>query len=155
MNKNKGNVLIGIVAVVGIIGGFIALAALGSALNLITIPWLKFDSKVNMERNIVTKTYNADNALATYHWFKEKAGSIKTAEQNITVALTAVKSFEESAGPRKDWTFEDKGEHARLSAVYQGAVSYYNSVVNEYNAKASQEDKAIFKDELPLFFNLR
>ncbi len=141
--------------IVGSIVGLFLLAVIGSALNLITIPWLKFDSKVNMERDIVTKTYNADNALYNYHWFQEKAGEIKTAQMNIEVTKEAVVSFEASAGPRKDWTFEDKTEDARLRAVAEGNRTYYNSLVNEYNARAGEVDRSIFKDGLPLFFSLK
>ena len=134
--------------------GLVLLSALGSALNLITIPWLAFDSKVQMNRDVVTKTYNADNALYNYHWFQETAGSIKTAQQNIDVASSSLADFEASAGPRKDWAFQDRTEDSRLRSVLQGSVQYYNDLVNTYNAKAGEADRSIFKDGLPLFFKL-
>lgn len=45
----------------------IGISVIGSALNLITIPWLRFDQKVQMERDIVKKTYDAENAIYNYH----------------------------------------------------------------------------------------
>jgi hypothetical protein len=51
--------------------------------TLITIPWLKFDRQVQMNRDIVTKTYNADNALYNYRWFKDRAEAIKATEKKI------------------------------------------------------------------------
>lgn len=141
--------------VIASIIGLIVLAAVGSALNLITIPWLTFDSKVQMNRDIVTKTYNADNALYNYHWFQEQAGQIKTASQNIDVASSTMTSFESSAGARSTWTFEDKDEDNRLRQVLEGTRAYYNSLVNDYNAKAGEVDRSIFQNDLPLFFNLR
>lgn len=143
--------------VIGLAGlaGVLLLLAIGSAFNLITIPWLTFDSKVQMNRDIVTKTYNADNALYNYHWFQEKSGEIKAADQNITVSEASLKDFEASAGPRDKWTFEDKTEDARLRAVLQGNKTYYNSLVQEYNARANEVDRSIFQDGLPLFFNLK
>lgn len=139
---------------VGIVGLFL-LSVLGSALNLITIPWLKFDSQVNMNRDIVTKTYNADNALYNYHWFQEKAGDIKTADQNITVAQAALTDFETSAGVRTSWSFDDKTEDSRLRSVLQGSRTYYNGLVNDYNARAGEVDRSIFQNGLPLFFSLK
>lgn len=130
------------------------LAVVGSALNLVTIPWLRFDSKVNMERGIVKKTYNADNALYNYHWFQERAGSIRALDQQIVIADKAVVDFELLAGSRKDWTFEDKNEDSRLRAVAQGLKSERRSQVEEYNARAGEADRAMFVDELPLFFTL-
>ncbi len=151
MKNEKGNVLLTMVVVIGI---FVGVAAVGSALNLITIPWLRFDSKVQMERDIVRKTFNADNALYNYHWFQERAGSIKALESQIVIADSSVKSFEATAGPRSEWGFEDKGEHARLSAVAQGLKNERRSQIEEYNARLNEADRSMFADDLPLFFEL-
>jgi hypothetical protein len=132
----------------------VAISVVGVALNLITIPWLGFSSKVQMNRDVVKKTYNADNALYNYHWFQERAGSIKALDQQIVIADKAVTDFETSAGPRKEWTFEDKNEASRLRSVAQGLKNERKSQVEEYNAKAGEADKAMFVDGLPLFFNL-
>ncbi len=141
--------------IIAVIGGFVGLGLIGSALNLITIPWLKFDAQVQANRDIVTKTYNADNELYNYHWFQETAGDIKATDQKITDAQASLLSFETSAGIRSSWTFEDKTEDARLRAVYNGLKSYYNSTVQEYNAKAGEVDKSMFVNGLPLFFSLK
>lgn len=151
----KGTAGIVILVIVGFIGFSIALATVGMALNIITIPWLKLGSQVQMTRDIVQKTYNADNALYNYHWFKERFEAIKATENKIKVAKEAATSFETSAGKRTDWTFEDKTEHARLASVTQGLKSHYEDIVAEYNARAKEADRAIFKDDLPLFFNLQ
>ncbi len=143
----------GIIAAVVV--GLFVLSVIGSAMNLITIPWLKFDSQVQTNRDIVQKTYNADNALYNYHWFQERAGSIKATAAKAKIADDAVVSFESSAGARTAWTFEDKTEDARLRTVAQGLHSQYEDLVAEYNARAGEADRTIFKDGLPLFFNLQ
>ena len=142
-------------SILGIIVLFFVISVVGVGLNLITIPWLQFSSKVQMNRDIVTKTYNADNAIYNYHWFQERTGEINTATQNIDQASSSLVSYEASAGPRKDWTFEDKTEDSRLRSVYQGSVTYYNGLVNEYNARAKEVDRSIFQDGLQTFFNLK
>ncbi len=138
-----------------VLGGMFMLAVLGSAMNLITIPWLKFDRQVQMNRDIVAKTYNADNALYNYHWFQERMGEIKATETQIENAKASQAEFRASAGVRSSWTFEDKTEDARLGAVVLGLKNYYQSLVTEYNAKAGEADRSIFSQDLPLFFNLR
>jgi len=140
--------------IIAVFFGFFLLAAAGSMLNLWTIPWLKFDSQVQMNRNIVTKTYNADNALYNYHWFQERATGITALEKKITDADSALKEFETSAGSRTSWSFEDKTEDSRLRTISLGLKTQYHDVVAEYNARAGEVDRAIFKDNLPLFFNL-
>ncbi len=141
--------------IVLVLGGFMALSVVAAALNLITIPWLKFTTQVQTNRDIVTKTYNADNVLYNYRWFKDRVEAIKALEVTIDQSEAAITRFEASAGARKDWTFEDKNEHARLSAVLQGQSAQYNTIVGEYNSRMKQADRSIFAEELPLFFDLR
>jgi hypothetical protein len=150
MNHQKG--FIGVVFLV--IAGFFALAVLGSAMNLITIPWLKFNKQVQTNRDIVEKTYNADNALYNYRWFKDRHEAIKAAESKVRIAKDVFDDFQTSAGARASWTFEDKTESARLSAVFTGLKMNYEDLVAEYNSRAKQADRAIFQNELPLFFSL-
>lgn len=155
MNTQKGSAAVIILIVLGVIASFFVLAVIGSALNLITIPWLKFDRQVQMERDIVSKTYNADNALYNYRWFKDRAEAIKALDKTIEQSWQAVSDFEFNAGLRADWTFEDKTEASRLRAVAQGQKAQYNSLVGEYNSRAQQVDRAIFIDDLPLFFSIK
>lgn len=135
--------------------GVIFLAYLGTAFNLIALPWLKFDRKVQTNRDIITKTYNADNALYNYHWFKQQKEDIDATGNKVTQADVAVKDFESSAGPRDKWTFEDKTEDARLRSVAQGLRSHYEDLVAEYNARAKSADRVIFNDQLPLYIGLQ
>lgn len=138
-----------------VLGGFFVLAILGSVFNLITIPWLKFGSQVQMNRDIVTKTYNADNALYNYHWFQERQQSIKAVEVQIENAKKTQEEFRSSAGVRSSWTFEDKTEDARLGSVVLGLKNHYQEIVAEYNARANEADRNIFSQDLPLFFSLK
>lgn len=130
------------------------LSIAGAFLGIITIPFLKFNRQVQMNRDIVTKTYTAENALYNYHWFKERFEAIKATEKKIENSMAEQSNFRTSAGDRKNWTFEDKNEDARLSSITLGLKNHYEDIVAEYNARSKQADKALFKDELPLFINL-
>lgn len=145
--------------VVGIIAltllGFVGLSIVGMALNIITIPWLKLGRQVQLNRDVIDKTYQADNAIYNYEWFKNRAEDIRATEKKIRNAKETVVAFEASAGARTAWTFEDKTEHARLSSVVLGLKNHYEEIVAEYNARAQQVNRAIFKDDLPLFFTLQ
>lgn len=135
--------------------GIVGISLIGSLLNLWTIPFLKFNKQVQMERGIVTKTYNAENALYNYRWFKDMSETIKATEINIENAKQAQLEFRTFAGARSEWTFEDKQQDNYLSSLVNGQKNYYQQIVAEYNSRASQVDRVIFKDELPLFFNLK
>ncbi len=151
-NKEKGGAVL---VVLGVVALMIVLAAVGSLLNLITIPWLKFDSQVQMNRDVITQTYDADNALYNYHWFKQKAEEIKATDTKAGIALEALNTYAKEWPDKSKWTYIDKEEYNRLNTNYIGLKNYYNDLVADYNAKAKMVDKAIFKDNLPLFFDIR
>lgn len=136
--------------------GIVALAAVVAELGLITIPWLKFTSQIQTNRDIVAKTYAADNALAQYHWFQETAAQLQAYGQNLAAAQQAVADFKLNAkGDMSTWSYAETTEYARLNAVAQGIGQQYNSLAKEYDAKAGEADRGIFKDNLPLFFSLK
>lgn len=135
--------------------GLTLLSVLGTFTGFITIPWLKFGKQVQMERGIIAKTYNADNALYNYHWFKERITALKAIENKIQNAKDTEAGFISSAGARKDWSFEDKTESARLSTVTLGLKNQYEDLSAEYNARALEVDRAIFSQDLPLFFSIK
>lgn len=143
-----------LLAIVGSLVLYVVVALAGSALHIFTLPFVKLGSKVQTNEDIIKKTYNADNALAQYHYFKETYEAIQADQNKIAQAKAAVTSFEASAGPRSTWTFEDKTEDGRLNAVVQGLQSHYEDLVAEYNAKAKEADRSVFKDNLPLFIDL-
>lgn len=145
-----------ILCIVGFIGLSITGAVVSAGLGLITIPWLKFTSQIQTNRDIVTKTYNADNALAQYHWFQETSKQLEAWSENIDVSAKAVADFKTiSKGDMSGWTYAQTTEYARLNSVLQGQIQAYNSLAKEYDAKAGEADRGIFKDNLPLFFNLK
>lgn len=149
----KTSSIIGIILLIVLGMGLLTIA--GAAFNIITIPWLKFTSQVQMNRDIVTKTYTADNAIYNYHWFQERAQAITALEQKTSDAKVALDSFEKDAGVHKDWTFEDKDEDSRLRTIYLGLQTQYHDIVAEYNARAGEVDRNIFQNGLPLFINLK
>lgn len=95
---------------------------------------------------IIDKTLTADNALYNYEWFKQQAEDIKAIEGKIEIAILARESFKVEAGDRKDWTFEDKTESARLGAISQGLQSQYKDMVATYNARSKMANRNIFQD---------
>lgn len=92
------------------------------------------------------KVLNADNAIYNYEWFKQQKQDIEAGGKKLEIARAAVVEFELAAGDRKDWTFEDKNEAARLRSISQGIESQIKDMIADYNAKASMSTKNIFID---------
>ena len=132
---------LGCFTVVLLVGATVALAALGFISN-----------PMRQAARVVNKTIDADNMIYNYEWFKQQHQDIQAAESKITIASEAVDSFAESAGPRKEWHFQDREEHSRLSAVLQGLRSQRSSLIADYNARSRMANRSIFKTgdrELP------
>ncbi|GAC1413830.1 MAG: hypothetical protein NVSMB66_6420 [Candidatus Doudnabacteria bacterium] len=125
--------------VLGVVGRFISIAML---------PVHVIDNTIQTGHDIVDKTINADNALYNYEWFKQQVQDIKAQKNKIDIAQNSLTSFEASAGVRKDWTFEDKTEDARLRSIVQGNQSQLETMVADYNARASEANRNIFQDGL-------
>lgn len=100
---------------------------------------------------IVQKTFDADNVIYNYEWFKQQNADIQSITTKATNADASVKEFEAAAGERSTWTFEDKQREAQLSSVALGLKNQRASMVAEYNARSQMANRSIFKTgDLPL-----
>ena len=108
---------------------FFFLSIIGLVFGVITLPFHAASNIVQTDHDIIDKTINADNVLYNYEWFKQQYEDIQAMENKIRIAHTAVETFKLTAPDRKEWTFEDKNEFNRLSAVEQGLKSEIESMI--------------------------
>lgn len=132
--------------ILAVMAGLIFLGAVGFGLKILFFPVHTAGLELQTAYDAASQTLNADNAIYNYEWFKRQKESIEAIKQKLVISQDAVLSFEQSAGERKDWTFEDKGEDARLRAVSQGIESQLKDVIAEYNARTKMANRAIFQD---------
>ena len=136
-----------ILAIVGI-------TAVGFGLKVILFPVHTAGNLVKTAYDVNDKTLNADNAIYNYEWFKRQKESIDATGKKLVIAQRTVETFKVDAGDRKNWTFEDKTESARLSAISQGVESQLKDMIAEYNARTQMANRAIFQDGiLPNFID--
>lgn len=126
--------------------GISLLAALGIGIRAVFLPARAIDRSLSTVEGVVDKTLTADNAIYNYEWFKQQKEDISAIESKIEIAQTSLDTFISSAGPRKDWTFEDKSEAARLGAIKQGLQSQYQDMIANYNARSKMANRSIFLD---------
>lgn len=99
---------------------------------------------------VLTKTFDADNMIYNYQWFKQQYQDIQAISTKADAADAAVAAFEASAGPRSAWTFEDKNRSAQLASISLGLKNQRATMVAEYNARSQMANRSIFKTgELP------
>lgn len=131
-----------------VIGIIILLFFGGLGIKLLFFPVNTATKLIDTAYQAQSKTLNADNAIYNYEYFKSQKESIDATNQKLAIARDAVSTFKLEAGDRTLWTFEDKTESARLSAVAQGIESQLKDMIADYNAKSSMANRAMFKDSI-------
>ena len=131
------------------IGSLIVLPIALVALRLVALPFRALDRGIGTAEGVIDRTLTAENAIYNYEWFKQQSQDIKAGEAKISIAMQSVDSFEQALGSdRSTWTFEDKTEWARLRSVEQGLRSHVETLIADYNARASMANRDIFRDGL-------
>lgn len=106
---------------------------------------------VSQPGRIITKTFDADNVIYNYEWFKQQYADVGAISTKAGNADDAVKAFEASAGDRSTWSFEDKQRDAQLASIALGLKNQRATMVAEYNARSQEVNRSIFKTgDLPL-----
>jgi hypothetical protein len=126
-----------------VIGLTLFFGTLGVVTGVVSLPF----RVAGQASRIIDRTIDADNVIANYEWFKRQCQDIKAQDTIIADAAHALSQFEQSAGPRTGWDFQDKQEHNRLSANVTGAKQYQASMVGDYNARARMMNRSIFNTE--------
>jgi hypothetical protein len=126
------------------VGGLIIVGALT---GVVTMP---FRTAVG----VAERTFNPDNAIYNYEWFKRQRQDVIAFDQKIASAQLALDSFTAAAGDRSKWTFEDKTEWSRLNSVILGLRNQRAGMVAEYNARTEMANRDIFRTgDLPETLN--
>lgn len=127
---------------------FVVLPILGFLGKIIFFPARTAQKGVESAYEITDKTLDADNVIYNYEWFKQQYEDIQATRRKRENAKQAILSFKKTAGPRKNWTFEDKNEYARLNSVHLGLNNHLENLIATYNARSKMATRSIFKEGL-------
>lgn len=131
-----------------LIGLWLGLWILGGLIGIVSLPFRAASNTLDMGRGVIDKTLTADNAIYNYEWFKQQKQDIEVAKSQYQNALQAEDAFKASAGPRTEWTFEDKQEATRLASITLGLKNQIIQRTEDYNARAKMANRDIFNDGL-------
>jgi len=108
-----------------------------------------FFKQVDSAHEIIDKTYDADNAIYNYEWFKIQYEKIKATERQIDNTFLQTDSYKELYGDPKEWDWITKEEYNRMQTTLLGQKNHYEDLVAKYNARSKMANRNIFKDKLP------
>jgi hypothetical protein len=138
----------GIIAILVVVGIIVPLIA--AALGWITLPFLKFESKVGAAQGIVTQAYSTQYCLDNYHWFLETYQDIQQKQaqtQTFQAQLTSMKATY-GADPTK-WGFTTQQSFNEVQSELTGVQNAVLDETGQYNAKTQELDRVACKG-LPL-----
>lgn len=128
----------------------IALISGGWVLKAVLLPAKTVTTQIDSAGNIIDKTYDANNAIYNYEWFKTQYEDIQATERIISNTKTEMDAYKEMYGNVSGWDWQTKQDYNSLQKKYLGQQNYYEDLVAEYNARSNMANREIFKDKLPL-----
>jgi len=108
-----------------------------------------FLTQVDSAHEIIDKTYDAQNAIYNYEWFKTQYEKIQATERQIDNTMMLKDEFKETYGEASTWDFTTKESYSRIQTTLLGQKNHYESIVAEYNARSKMVNRNIFKGKLP------
>lgn len=126
--------------------GFVVVGIGGRLLWIALVPVHGVDNTIQTAHDAIDKTINADNAIYNYEWFKQQYEDIEATKRKLDNASIAVDVFYKNAGDRKNWTFEDKNEAARLESIKVSLQNILEQQIADYNARAKMANRNIFQN---------
>ncbi len=104
---------------------------------------------LNQPARIITRTFDADNVIYNYEWFKQQYNDVLAQDTKITNAEFALNNWISSAGPRESWKTQDRQAYNQLNSFVLGLRNQRASMVATYNSRASMANRSIFMSGLP------
>jgi hypothetical protein len=98
----------------------------------------------------VEKTYDWNNAVEDYEWFKEQRNDIEVKRKEIENVQQEKRDFLETYGnDTSEWQRTTRVQYNRINQRITGLRNLHDEYVGEYNARAEQAHRSIFRCGLP------
>lgn len=131
------------------IGILLGIVILNPVIREVLLPWTKYSTEVTSAEKVIQQTYDANNAIYNYEWFKRQQEDIKATERQIDNTVEQQQTFLEFWGPQHLWDSATKREYNKISTTLAGQKNFYADLVAEYNARSQMANRAIFEQGLP------
>lgn len=101
---------------------------------------------------VINSTVRPENIIANYEWFRQQYRDIESFGARIELARNARDAFMRDAGPRADWTPEDRYRYAQLNDNLTGLQAQRARMIETYNARTQMANRNLFRGaDVPAF----
>ena len=139
---------IGIISLIVVV--FVVVGVAGWGLQAALLGPKTVTTQIDSAGQVIEKTYDADNAIYNYEWFKQQYADIQAAEKIITNTKVILDDYKDMYGDPKEWDWQTKQDYNSINTKYLGQKNHYETLVEDYNARASMANRNVFQDKLPL-----
>ncbi len=126
----------------------------GYVIKAVLLPVKTVTKQIDSASEIIDKTYDADNAIYNYEWFKTQYEKIEANRQQVGVMKESLSEFKILYGNASTWGYSTRQEYDRLNSVMISLRNQDKNLVAEYNARSKMANREIFKDKLPLYVDV-
>lgn len=137
------------------IKGLLVLAVVGlvvlMAVSYVFFPSiLGFTEQREAGEDIVEDTYDAEQAVQDYRWFRQQHNDIEAQRNQVENHWDEHERFHELHGnDTDDWSRETTVRHGRIHDRITGSQNMLEQMVADYNARSDDATRELFKCNLP------
>lgn len=127
-------------------GAFIVL----NVISFVWFPFLPWFEERDAGQEVVEQTYDAEQAIQNYEWFRQQHNDIEAQRNIIDNNYDELDRFYSTYGENPDeWGRTAQERHSRIQQRITGNQNALEQMVAEYNARSEQANNALFKCHLP------
>lgn len=122
----------------------------GFVFRIAVYPLFVAEKVVDTGYELTDKTFNADNVISNYEWFKTQYEAINAQKEKANQSEIEYETFSEKLNSDSSkWTKFQEREEASLRNSLSANKKILADLIAEYNARAKMVNRSIFKGELP------
>jgi hypothetical protein len=111
---------------------------------------LGFTEQREAGEDIVEDTYDAEQAVQDYRWFRQQHNDIEAQRNQIENYYDQRERFYEIHGKDPDeWSRQAEVRHGRINDRITGSQNMLEQMVADYNARSDDATRELFKCNLP------
>lgn len=121
--------------------------------SVITHFWLGpyiFEKQRQSGKDIADSTYDAENAIQEYEWFRQQYYDIEAKRQQINNTKQEESQFHETYGDDpENWSRSAEKRHNRIHTRLTSQRNLHDQYIADYNARSEMANRVLFKCGLP------
>ncbi|ELZ03505.1 hypothetical protein C482_03734 [Natrialba chahannaoensis JCM 10990] len=133
-----------------IIGVVMVAVIIINIISYVWMPFLPWHEERDAGQEVIEQTYNAEHAVSEYEWFRQQYHDIESQRAHVENAYGELDRFYDIHGENpNEWSRTAEEDHSRIQQRITGNQNQLDTLVEDYNARSSMDNRELFKCHLP------